>query len=204
MFVWHPPLSKIWLIAGIATFGAMCGSAASEDSSGVGILSKSESRELARRYATYFAAACSVFEKFGLGVLPTESLSGSSSFDFDEAVEELKRRANELQGNDTPATRLELVRLACSSGNFLLAEIHLRQATSTATATATNSQSLRRWRTLLAATRYLTFGREADLVMMERELLTCCDSHLVGHVVAEVRSRRKTLSKSESPARVSL
>lgn len=141
MFVWHPPLSKIWLIAGIATFGAMCGSSASEDSSGVGILSKSESRELAKRYATYFAAACSVFEKFGLGVLPTESLSGSSSFDFDEAVEELKRRANELQGNDTPATRLELVRLACSSGNFLLAEIHLRQATSTAT--APNSQSLR-------------------------------------------------------------
>ncbi|MCX7408568.1 MAG: hypothetical protein NTZ32_10850 [Planctomycetales bacterium] len=202
MFVWHPPLSKIWLIAGIATFGAMCGSAASEDSSGVGILSKSESRELAKRYATYFAAACSVFEKFGLGVLPTESLSGSSSFDFDEAVEELKRRANELQGNDTPATRLELVRLACSSGNFLLAEIHLRQATSTAT--APNSQSLRRWRALLAATRYLTFGRESDLVMMERELLKCCDSHLVGHVVVEVRSRRKTLSKSESPARVSL
>lgn len=202
MFVWHPPLSKIWLIAGIATFGAMCGSSASEDSSGVGILSKSESRELAKRYATYFAAACSVFEKFGLGVLPTESLSGSSSFDFDEAVEELKRRANELQGNDTPATRLELVRLACSSGNFLLAEIHLRQATSTAT--APNSQSLRRWRALLATTRYLTFGRESDLVTMERELLKCCDSRLVGHVVAEVRSRRKTLSKSESPARVSL
>ncbi len=202
MFVWHSPLARIWLIAGIATLGAICGSAASEDSSGAGILSKSESRELPRRYATYFTAACSVFEEFGLGALPTESLSGSSSIEFDEAVDGLKRRANELQGNDTSAARLELVRLACSSGNFLLAEIHLRRAASTAT--APNSQSLVRWRALLAATRYLTFGRDADLAAMERELLICCDSHLVRHIVKGVCTRRESLSKSEPSARVSL
>lgn len=202
MFVWHPPLARIWLIAGIATFGAMCGSAASEDSSDVGILTKSESRELPRRYATYFTAACSVFEKFGLGVLPTESLSGSSSIEFDEAVEGLKRCATELPGNDTPAARLELVRLACSSGNFLLAEVHLRRAT--LTATAPNSPSLTRWRALLAATRYLTFGREADLTTMERELSICCDSHLVGHVVEEIRNRRNNLSERDRSARVNL
>lgn len=188
MINWHSLLKKFFFIAGISSVGSIGILVAAEDVERQAILSKKELNEFPRHYAACFSAACSAFEEVGLGALPTELLSSRSSICFEEAAECLKLKSTDLQANDSVATRLELARLACSTGNFLLAEIHLRQATKA----APNSQSVCRWRALLAAARYLSNDRETDLDTMQKELRICCDSHLVDHVVNAVGSRRKT------------
>jgi hypothetical protein len=125
---------------------------------------------LQRQYASNFSKAIQILDAAGIGTLwPDGGRVPLSS--FEDASVELKLKSASLREFNGLAARLELARLACSTGNLLLAEMHIELAT----AATPENRLLSRWRAVIAATRFLNAGRETDLARIRLELEASAD-----------------------------
>lgn len=97
-----------------------------------------------------------------------------------EALSELRRDASCVNTIDSAKQRLHLVCLACSSGNLLLADVHLCKAK----VLEPESPEIGTWRAILAATRYLITRRDRYLAETQEELSLRYDRDSVDNACA--------------------